>query len=196
VLDRLPAACAEFPNENPALHLGAIWLCLDVCGEVTCERPAESELEHEAPWDPEEDDGDIEIVDDLGFDDPVGESIAPPVPAPEDPFLSLVAILEDVARASGAGEDALSTLRALLGQQRIEAAATDDHRRLRSAALAWQGILRGESEDFAACGPATLDEWGAAVVATALGAHARAELIKRELRRRGVAAFGLVDRAA
>ena len=63
-------------------------------------------------------------------------------------------------------------------------------------ALAWQGILRGESEDFAACGGGMLDEWTASLVAQRLGNAQRADGLKRELRRRGVAAFGLVDQAA
>jgi hypothetical protein len=60
--------------------------------------------------------------------------------------------------------------------------------------LAWQGILRGESEDFGALGP--LDEWAADVVARVVGNPARADGIRRELRRRGVAAFGVVADAA
>ena len=70
------------------------------------------------------------------------------------------------------------------------------HGTLRAQALAWQGILRGESEDFGACGGAMLDEWCAALIAGVLGQSVRADGLKRELRRRGVAAFGLVEQAA
>ena len=65
--------------------------------------------------------------------------------------------------------------------------------------LAWQGILRGESEDFALSDGGALeplDEWAADVLARVLGAPARTDGIRRELRRRGVAAFGLVASAA
>jgi hypothetical protein len=65
-----------------------------------------------------------------------------------------------------------------------------------SLVLAWQGILRGESEDFGPCGAASLDEWAANVVARVLGTSSRTEGIRRELRRRGVAAFGFIADAA
>jgi hypothetical protein len=61
--------------------------------------------------------------------------------------------------------------------------------------LAWQDILRETSDDFSACGAATLDEWGAELVARTLGGSTRPDVIRRELRKRGVAAFGLVAAA-
>jgi hypothetical protein len=142
---------------------------------------------------------DIEIVENLAFDDAVDESPSRPdhePPASDDPFLTLVDVLEDVARSAGADESVLLTLRTLLGQHRIDAGAPADHQRVRGEAVAWQAILRGESDDFSACGGAMLDEWSAGLVAAALGQPARAEPLKRELRRRGVAAFGLVEQAA
>ena len=65
--------------------------------------------------------------------------------------------------------------------------------------VAWQGILRGESEDFSlpdggALEP--LDEWAADVLARVLGSPARADAVRRDVRRRGIAAFGLVSEAA
>jgi hypothetical protein len=125
---------------------------------------------------------------------PVPESVAPP--APDDPFAMLVAVLEDVARVAGADDPMLATLACLLGRTRLDASAPEAHGVLRAQALAWQGILRGESEDFGACGGAMLDEWCAALIADILGQNVRADGLKRELRRRGVAAFGLVEQAA
>ena len=61
---------------------------------------------------------------------------------------------------------------------------------------AWHAILLGTSDDFDACGGAMLDEWAADVIACLLGSAARAVALRRELRSRGVAAFGLVDVAA
>lgn len=221
--DRAPAACAEFPNDNPGMHLGAIWYCADVVGAAVCERP---ELPvppvvlavTEPPTDPappvidaDDDLDDIEIVETLALDDAVDESPEPPeVPVPEiahvpesvappatdDPFAMLVAVLEDVARVAGADDSVLATLACLLGRTRLEASAPEAHGTLRAQALAWQGILRGESEDFGACGAAMLDEWCAALIAGVLGQNIRADGLKRELRRRGVAAFGLVEQAA
>lgn len=145
-------------------------------------------------------------------------------PIAQDPFATLVGALEDTALALGAGEPGVACLRALFGVTRwdaIDAIAAGNpggpgieallagQILVRSEAranvvarasgfteqvLAWQGVLRGETEDFALC--AALDEWAADVLARVLGAPARAETIRRELRRRGVAAFGLVANAA
>jgi hypothetical protein len=236
-------ACAEFPNDNPGLHRGAIWFCAEPvaapvfvgpeietrCVEEpvvpTCaeEEPVVAAIV-EPPTDPappvleaNDESDDIEIVEDLEFDaideaavaeceavaeadaDADADADAEPESEPprtDDPFLTLVRVLEEVALAAGAGDAAMTVLRTLLGQLRVDAGAPADHARIRGEALAWQGILRGESDDFAACGGGMLDEWSAALIATVLGNPARAETLKRELRRRGVAAFGLVDQAA
>ena len=50
--------------------------------------------------------------------------------------------------------------------------------------------MRGTSEDFSACGDAMLDEWAADLLARLVGGPTRATTLKRELRDRGVAAFG------
>jgi hypothetical protein len=150
----------------------------------------------------EEDDGEpIEIVDDLGFDDVFEEApvtvqtelAAAPEPVPDaplpelptdDPFLTLAAVVKDVAQTFGADPSGAAKLDLLLGVGESEDPAPQ--------ALAWRGILRGESEDYEACGAATLDEWAASVVAGIVGGASKAEGIRRELRRRGVAAFGLM----
>jgi len=254
-----PSPCAEFPNDNPALHLGAIWRCLELTGAATCELPApaavaeivvrveaevevqveaeaeEDELDAEAladeappirvitvapepvvlstpeavvepPTDPTppvleaDDEGDdIEIVDELSFDEVVEESPAPEVvgePATDDPFVALAEVLESVARGAGAAEGAIASLRIVLGRERVTAETGDELLVLREQAAAWQGILRGDSEDFGACGVSSLDEWSSIAVARCMGEMARADGLRRELRRRGVAAFGLVIEAA
>src|SRR5580704_3190488 len=38
VESRALAACAEYPNDNPGLHRGAIWMCPGVTGPATCDR--------------------------------------------------------------------------------------------------------------------------------------------------------------
>jgi hypothetical protein len=231
VLDRGIAACAEFPNDNPALHEGAIWSCAGVTAPVTCEvragevraMPDVAEavaVVAEGPTEPtppvcvveddpaatdgafvedEDDGGGFEIVAELPPEDVVYESVPPVDPAPaaaDDPYVALMRVLEQVAVEAGAPEAVVVTLWTVLGQVRIEAGAPEEHQRMRAEALAWQGILRGESEDFGACGMSMLDEWSALLVATLLGTPGRADMLKRELRRRGVAAFGLVDLAA
>jgi len=113
-----------------------------------------------------------------------------------DPFAMLVSVIEDVARRAGADDEAMATLARLLGRARLEDSDDASSRALRAQALAWQGILRSESDDFGACGGAMLDEWCGALIATVIGRTARADVLKRELRCRGVAAFGLVELAA
>jgi hypothetical protein len=233
----------EYPNDNPALHGGAIWLCAaigadawfelpahvaPVSGAQMLERPAEipetteEGIAQDEPcstsecFPAEEVDTDIiEIVEEIQFDDAVDEQLhsSPPPsdtsPADEgspglpsdaspcstpassgDPFASFVLVLEDVAIASGADARARDNLRAYLGEMSVDGVAADEK------AVAWQGILRGESEDFSPCGSTTLDEWAADLVARALGNASRAAGIRRDLRQRGVAAFGFVADAA
>src|SRR3954452_12587285 len=43
MLQRPSSPAAEFPNDNPALHAGAIWVCLEVCGPTLAEVPTMSE---------------------------------------------------------------------------------------------------------------------------------------------------------
>ena len=66
----------------------------------------------------------------------------------------------------------------------------------RRTSHAWRAILRGDSEDFSACGPRMLDEWAADLVARLVAAPSRTEQLRRQLRERGVAAFGLVMAAS
>lgn len=223
-------ACSEFPNDNPHLHHGALWVPLAIGEPPSCVFSSplpRAEMLPPPPPEPEEptievlaeDDGaePIEIVDDSGFDHAVDEGptresmtviaeaatdeAARIEEAPRaeeasideaemaavnaDPFARLAGLVKDVARTFGAGEDDAATLDTLLGLDSA-GAAVEPH------AAAWRGILRGESEDYDACGSATLDEWAADVVSRVVGGAARPDGIRRELRRRGVAAFGLV----
>jgi hypothetical protein len=296
--------CAEFPNDNPALHHGAIWRCDTLSGGLTVRLPSPQpasalarmaseglaklarvvagepvvdasetprvlasfppplpvSLSHSQsttavadegvadaervpreavrvdevvvgeatpPYEEEDEEDDepeaIEIVDELCFDAAIDESdgapSAPP-PAAEDPFARLVHALEAVAIAHGAGEESITCLRALFGVTRSDGMAPGERATeallaagivlesaqegrglVRSGAftsqvVAWQGILRGESEDFTACGGAALDEWAASALARVLGSPSKAESLRRELRGRGVAAFGLLADAA
>jgi hypothetical protein len=137
---------------------------------------------------PPDDEGTFEVVEELAFEEVVDEG--PPVP-PLDAFARLACIVEDAAREAGAGPLALRSLRALLGVERLEGVRTDER------ASAWRGVLSGESDDLSACGPLALDEWCADLVARAMEDGRQAPRLKRELRARGVAAFGLtLDEAA
>jgi hypothetical protein len=169
----------------------------------------------------------IEIVDELCFDDALEDLPSEPdtreparESAPADPFAQLVAALADVALLLGAGDEGVSCLEALFGRARFDGLVPGERAAealvaggviaprargfTRSSAftakvIAWQGILRGESEDFSlpdggALEP--LDEWAADLLARIVGPPARAESIRRDLRRRGIAAFGVVADAA
>ena len=92
----------------------------------------------------------------------------------------LVKTLGDVAIAEGGAAESVQAL--LDGPQR-------------TTALAWRAVLRGEVDDISTCGAAMLDEWAADVVSQALGAPGKATQLRRELRSRGVCAFGLVEAA-
>jgi hypothetical protein len=261
--ERRVTPCAEFPNDNPDLHHGATWICVELGREPTCKLPlprtlatadgigssmanAEPEPEPEAPVslpslpvshvaladdldddllddDPEP----IEIVDDLSFEDAADDdrTDAEAVEcaaerAPEDPFARLVNAAQDVARTLGASHEDVACLHGLFGQSRLDGIAPGERAMealvaggviaqgprglvrssgFASKVLAWQGILRGESEDFSLSDGGALeplDEWVADVLARVLGTPARADGIRRELRRRGIAAFGVVAEAA
>jgi len=148
-------------------------------------------------------------------------SDAPAEGAPEpDTFVALVRVLEEAVLAQRADTQAIACLRALLGVTRIEDAPFDEGRTqalvdgglvvrtadgvhrsdaLARQVIAWRGILNGESDDFEGCGQRSLDEWSADLVARVVGGGGtslRAESVRRELRRRGVAAFGLLSQAA
>ncbi len=187
-------------------------------------RPLGDELETELLG---EDAEPIEIVDELSFEDAVDDGLVAAEtaasieePAPVDPFARLVSSLEEVARGLGAGDEGIACLAALFGQTRLDGFNPDERaiealvaadvvgrgargfsrsQTFTATVLAWQGILRGESEDFSlpdggALEP--LDEWAADLLARIVGLPGREEGIRRDLRRRGIAAFGLVAEAA
>lgn len=135
---------------------------------------------------------------------------ATPPPAPDDGFTVLLTTLVDIALSAGSPHVA-SVLPALLLEGRLEhplsveaSEALGQAEIVRGEAVtaafaakthAWRAILSGTSDDFEACGSAMLDEWAADLLARLLGAPARATTLRRELRERGVAAFGLVEAA-
>lgn len=268
---------SEFPNDNPALHRGTIWVCVEPTGPALAERPiprganslaaagptsvgagedgrmivglverSEARAPAEVLVDPFDDrerdselapfvveelepvevqlEGELAWVDalmnampdeppraDEGALRPVlHDSTVLPV-APDDPFTLLVCTLADVAIGAGSPYVA-SLLPALLLDGRLPEPLSESLAdTLRAAGIwdgaevtpsfiavtrAWSAILHGTSDDFSACGPSMLDEWAANLLACLLGAPANAFSLRKELRSRGVAAFGLVDVAA
>jgi hypothetical protein len=219
------AFASEFPNDNEALHDGAIWRNEEPVGLPTAHPPTlpvhvpvpalspppELDLENESNFGP------IEIVDSLIIDEPEEVVPAPlesevvlsskaalafveaveipppprvpdiaaieaaPEPAPSvDPYAAFLGVLVDAASAVG---------------HTVEVAVLDAAFAADPVAVAWRAILHAESEDFTLCAT-TLDEWASTTLAAVLGAPAKATVLRRELRARGVAAFGLVLEAA
>jgi hypothetical protein len=208
---------AELPNDNPELHDGAIWVCESLCGPPVAELP--SPREAAAIEDEEEE---IEIVEELTIPEGVPvETIPPPAvsevvvsdaPASDpvmaevtsagapadDPFARFVETLVSVAESAGSS-DAAAILPVLLGEtpdrlseEMIALVGGDAFLR---AADAWRRVLRGDGDAFSEVGTRTLDEWAAEVIAKLLAAPNRSEQLRRELRGRGIAAFGLLDAA-
>ncbi len=68
--------------------------------------------------------------------------------------------------------------------------------KFRELCAGWCAVLRGASEDFSACGTTTLDRFGADLLAALLAVPAtRADELRRELRKAGIAAFGVLEAA-
>jgi hypothetical protein len=154
----------------------AVWLACEP------EPPAESMIVlRPAPAEPppKDDDETPIVVEELDFDlshVPLEGAFAKEA-CEEDGYATLVETLRAVVAAEGGTVEALSAL-----LESTEAAT----------AAAWRAVLRGEVDDISTCGSAMLDEWAADVVARAIGAPGRAAQLRRELRARGVCAFGLI----
>ena len=142
------------------------------------------------------------------------ESIPPP--AQPDLFQIYVRTLVEVALAAGAPGRAVELLPGMLGlarlnTQQLDAAMTDAlvaanflarsesgavtrSDSFVAAAQGWRATLLGEESDFTVS--SMLDEWSAHVIATLAGTPQQTEALRRDLRSRGVAAFGLLVEAA
>jgi hypothetical protein len=222
VLFHLVLADSELPNDNPSLRdpcgvfalLASVLECPEEPAVMAEARAPEPTVVTEPHVEENADEDVIEIVDEF---DPVEFEIAVPAAMPEpeladDPFATFVRTLVEVAQDAGCSR-AAALLPALLDGGLVEAGAMGEPtidclvhagvlargpsglvggEAFRRTADAWRAILRGDSDDFGACGPRMLDEWAADLVARIVAAPARTEQLRRELRTRGVAAFGLV----
>jgi hypothetical protein len=166
----------------------------------------------------------VEVVefDDADFAMAENESLPPPPPPPEqateeaDLFQRFVSTLVEVALAAGAATRVVGALPGMLGVTRLDVEALDATvidalvasnllaRTSRGAvarsealvqnAQAWRATLLGEETELVAT--AMLDEWAAHIVASLLQAPQQAETVRRDLRARGIAAFGMLVEAA
>jgi hypothetical protein len=104
---------------------------------------------------------------------------------------ALQALLEHGRLSAGALDEA--TTRALVGRRVLDTSGRQLAPAVRAAADAWRGVLEGAASDVSACGDRTLDVWAAELVAAFVDASsAEVGELRRELRRAGVAAFGLL----
>jgi hypothetical protein len=146
----------------------------------------------------------------LALSEPRG-AVTPEVSAsPEGPFERFVATVARVAMSRGATRaagavTALLTLGRLvrdgvdpalldtLARRKILSASGQVTPEFAAAAQAWRAVLEGSGGDLSGCGNATLDAWAAELLAAVMNVpRDEANELKRELRRSGVAAFGLL----
>lgn len=143
-------------------------------------------------------------------DDPVAasaEASVQDVPAEHDPFRTLVSVLASVAERHGGAASSIVVTRLLEGDAcpdapqavvdggLVEAGEGTFREGFARQRRAWSAVLRGESDDLEACGGATLDEFATEVVSRALGHPERALELRKEIRSRGIAAFGIIEAA-
>jgi hypothetical protein len=111
------------------------------------------------------------------------DEVAPPDAQEEDPFAQLLRSLGLLADRLGAP------------RENFDAACTQMASRLD----AWGAVLRGERNDFDACGPGMLDDFACELLSETLRASALAPLpaseLRRQVRAHGIVAFGLIDAA-
>jgi len=104
---------------------------------------------------------------------------------------ALTALCEHGRLAAGALDEV--ALRGLVARRIVVPSGTHATPEFLAALDAWRGVLNGTATDLSACGAMTLDSWAAELVAAALNAPSGAvNEVRRDLRRAGVAAFGLL----
>lgn len=210
----------EFPTDNPELFTArppsvfprAPALVVDEPtpasvdepkAELICEPVA---VQESAP----DEEPEIEIVD--SFDDAEFVEQEPETQT-ADPIALYLSELTAAAFTAGATNEAVSALAAVLGFERFDASLTSEATMQRlhevglvakvngvyarseavvAVAQAWSAALRGKDPDFTACGTKMFDEFSAEVVSKLANAPQRLEMVRRDLRSRGIAAFGLV----
>ena len=216
-----PSLASEFPNDNAEISSGVIWVHAELVGPATPElvpfQPVAAEpfvlyFDEDEPCV----DGPVEIRVSVS-----GPSIAVHEPPPEsveeaqDPpaFRHFEQALVGALMAQGASRSA-AILPKLLRLEALPAEALTQDVQLtlqsrgyldgsgryttkyRELCSAWSGVLHGSTQDFAACGTTTLDRFGADLLAALLAVPAtRADELRRQLRKAGIAAFGVLEAA-
>jgi hypothetical protein len=184
---------AEFPHENTLIDRGALWIGSALCAEDRVE-PA---IAADVPAPPA----------------PLAEPRPLRVETCDERVETFVRAMADVARAHGPAETAAhveslfkfgmpaplelspSARASLLDGNILEATEGGVHATAWFArtSSAWQSMLRGEGGNLAECGESTLDGFTADLIASLVAKPSMASTFRRELRRRGIAAFGMLD---
>jgi hypothetical protein len=218
-----PSLASEFPNDNVEISVGTIWVCTEPTGPARAQLAPYQPVAAE-PFvlcfddDDAYVDGPIEIhVSSSGptlvvHEDPPMVSEPEPVAPPafhhfESALVSALmsrgasraaAVVPQLLRLEALPADALAKDCRLTLQSRgylEENSRYSD--KFRALCGAWTAVLHDDSGDLAACGTTTLDRFGADLLAALLTIPAtRAEELRKELRKAGIAAFGVLEAAA
>lgn len=214
-------SAAEFPNDNPELHDGLVWVCASPCakpiptlrlrpserGRARLLQPSWVAAPEVAP------ESGPAIVEASVHESETNPSVPEP-PVASTPFEAFVIAMVRVAMAEGASR-AASLLPSLLGTTAFEALPSGHPLReslvkqgilsgatgrlapaFSRLAAAWWGLLEGAPGDVTALGNSTLDGFGAELLAALVpGATGGRERLRRALRKHGVAAFGMLAAA-
>ena len=218
-----PSLASEFPNDNAEISGGAIWIGAELTGPARLELAPYQPVKAEAfVLFFDEDDGDLDGPVELELScgsvsvavpTPVPEPVHAVVAAPAPAFAHFEAALTAALMAQGASRSA-ALLPRLLRLESLPADAvskdvlltlqsrgyldsnTRYSHKFRDLCTAWSAVLQGSSQDFGACGTTTLDRFGADLLAALLAVPAtRADELRRQLRKAGIAAFGVLQAA-
>lgn len=231
-----PSLASEFPHDNAAISSGAIWVCAELTGCATLERPPFEPVASEPfVWWFDDVDAylegplDLEVAIDSGrlsVQVSIEAELSEPSPSELEPELSSEAVpelpaayvhFESALTAALLAQGATRSAALLPRLLRLEPLPADSlskdvqltlqsrgyldgaarySTKFRDLCGAWSAVLRGDSHDFAACGTTTLDRFGAELLAALLAVPAtRAEELRRDLRKAGIAAFGVLAAA-
>ncbi len=219
-----PSLASEFPNDNAEISGGGIWVCAELTGPATLQQgPYQPVVTQPFVLLFEDDEGyvdgpvTIEIAEGapsvavhaLETEPESASETEPAAPA----FLHFESALMAALMAQGASRsaallphllrleslpaDGLSKEVLLTLQSRgyLDGNARYSHK-FRALCSAWSAVLHGSSQDFAACGTTTLDRFGADLLAALLALPTtRADQLRRDLRKAGIAAFGVLQAA-
>lgn len=205
-LSATPTSGASNTAHESGIHLAAP----RTAAERASDAASLEELARATAFDLDAEDDDTPIViEEIEAFDPEWEACdeaSSPSTTARTPFTEYLEAVSRAARAEGgdgaALERFLDTLevssvpddaaRQALREGKILAADGDGvTETFRRAHAGWRAIIDGTSDDFTACGGTMLDEWTAELCARWLGSPEISPRVRRALRDRGVAAFGL-----